>query len=135
MTDSSSSPQSNFTQVTSKKGRGRRGKKDVERPPPPAEPEREKINNKNNQSSDEKVSVVTCPEESEKNVAIKDSPVVKSPEDEGQDRNSTEFTFGCDDNERPDRPGTVVVKQEPKPKFRTIVIDGSNVSCLKKVCI
>ena len=135
MTGDSSSPQSNFTQVTSKKGRGRRGKKDVEKPPPPAEPEREKIDNKNNQSSDEKVSVVTCPEESEKNVANRDSPVVTFSEEEGQVRNSTEFTFGCDDKKRPDRLGTVVVQQEPKPRFRTIVIDGSNVSCLKKVCI
>ena len=126
MTDSSSSPQSNFTQVTSKKGRGRRGKKEVEKPPPPAEPEREKINNNNNQSSTE---------ESEKNVANRDSPVVKFPDEDVQDRISTEFTFGFEDNERPERPGTVVVKQEPKPKFRTIVIDGSNVSCLKKVCI
>ena len=36
MSGSSSSPQSNFTKVTSKKSRGRRGKEEVGKPPPSA---------------------------------------------------------------------------------------------------
>ena len=56
-------------------------------------------NNNNNPTCDEKVSVLTCPEEFEKKVANKDSPVVIFSEEDGQDWTSSEFTFGFDVNE------------------------------------
>ena len=59
----------------------------------------EDSDNNNNPTCDEKVSVVTCPEEFEKKVANKDSPVVIFSEEEGQDWTSSEFTFGFDVNE------------------------------------
>ena len=56
-------------------------------------------NNNNNPTCDEKVSVVTCPEEFEKKVVNKDSPVVIFSEEQGQNWTSSEFTFGFDVNE------------------------------------
>ena len=87
-------------------------------------------NNNNNPTCDEKVSVVTCPEEFEKKVANKDSPVVIFSEEDGQDWTSSEFTFGFDVNEElmataadpppcssPDSSNAPVKVAEPRPEI------------------
>ena len=56
-------------------------------------------NNNNNNACDEKIEVVTCPEEFERKEANKDSPVVIFSEEADQAWASSEFTFGFDVNE------------------------------------
>ena len=56
-------------------------------------------NNNNNYNCDEKVEVLRCPEEFEKKLATKETPVVIFSEQEKQDWTSSEFTFGFDVNE------------------------------------
>ena len=65
----------------------------------PSSEEESDADNNNNPTCDEKVAVVTCPEEFEKKVANKDSPVVIFSEEDGQNWTSSEFTFGFDVNE------------------------------------
>ena len=76
-------------------------------------------NMNNNPTCEEKVSVMTCPEESKKKDANKDSPVVNQDEELREPG--------------PLLPPPGLIVSQPQTKLRTIVIDGSNVCCLKKV--